>query len=101
MSELERGPVFSGEPNLQGSLESGSTYGNSTTAENKPKITDKIFDGLRDEDRERTEYLDEGLLYFTQMISTQRMIKRMKKNRNLSQDIRVNSLNLLKIIRLQ
>lgn len=28
----------------------------------KPKFNDKMFDGLRDEDREQTEYLDEGNL---------------------------------------
>lgn len=31
-------------------------------AASETKFSDKMFDGLRDEDREQTEYLDEGSL---------------------------------------
>lgn len=60
MSDVDRAPKFSSDPSFKTVLEGAKRTGATPGEGIKPKISDKVFDGLRDEDRERTEYWDDG-----------------------------------------
>jgi hypothetical protein len=68
MAEIDRLPKTQIDNKAAHSGIDEKKLGSSSNPILKPRISDKIFDGLREEDREKTEFLDEGKMVLTKMI---------------------------------